>query len=392
MSTKAIATQNDAKSVTVRVRDNKCEIAFGSKEIIFQSEVLRGREFRNFDFALLALLVASMSSGDRFSFDYPVTRAALDQFHRYARLLQVMLPGLFHAPQVDCSKFCENDAARVNHSAVCVSGGVDGVYAALSRRGEWTHSLLIKGADYLLNETAGFEDLKNRVAGISSELGLQTTIMETNLREFMTNYKMQHAGMLASCLHCLGAIGFAHGAYAADYPRWQEIIAFPWGNLSGIADTLTTQSFPISHVGEEFGRSEKIKRIAVANPKLFSYMSVCWSDTTSGGNCGRCAKCMRTRLNLYSIADDDLRRKIELSLFGNHVDPIHYLKTYEIQGKPKHIRPEIGWLDEIRLALPDGELKNAPEAVVVRLMNAYLQTKPQREAMIPRLISRIRRR
>ena len=132
-----------------------------------------------------------------------------------------------------------------------------------------TDSLLIKGADYLLNETAGFEDLKNRVAGISSELGLQTTIMETNLREFMTNYKMQHAGMLASCLHCLGAIGFAHGAYAADYPRWQEIIAFPWGNLSGIADTLTTQSFPISHVGEEFGRSEKIKRIAVANPNCF---------------------------------------------------------------------------------------------------------------------------
>jgi hypothetical protein len=44
------------------------------------------------------------------------------------------------------------------------------------------------------------------------------------------------------------------------------------------------------------------------------------------------------------------------------------------------------------LALPDGELKNATEAVVVRLMNAYLQTKPQREAMIPRLISRIRRR
>ncbi len=392
MGKKAVARQNEATRATIRVRDNKCEIVVGSKEIFFQSEVLRGREFRNFDFALLALLVASMSSGERFTLDYPVTRAAVDGFQRYARLLQIMLPGLFHAPQVDCSKVHEEEPSLEDRSAICMSGGIDSVYAALFRQGEWTHSLLIKGADYTLSDTTGLEDLRRRLAAITSELALQPAVMETNLREFMTSYKLQHAGLLASCLHCLGAVGFAHGAYAADYSRWHELIAYPCGSLAGLADTLTTTAFPVSYVGNEFGRSEKIKRIAAAVPKLFSQISVCWSDRTRGGNCGRCAKCMRTRLNLYCIADEALRNRIELSLFGDHVDPFQYLKTYEVPDKPRLVRAEIGWIDDIASALPDGELKNAVAATVTKLMNAYLRPGRRHDGLIPRLISRMKRR
>src|SRR5262245_5217712 len=86
-----------AKSVTV-ARNKGFEIGFADGSVFFRSPDVNLEETRDFNFALLALALMSMSSGHAFHLSEPVTRSALSQVRRYARVLQVMKPNAFFRP------------------------------------------------------------------------------------------------------------------------------------------------------------------------------------------------------------------------------------------------------------------------------------------------------
>jgi hypothetical protein len=65
-----------AKSVTVARNDNGFEIRFAGSSIFFRCPEVNLQETRDFNFALLALTLVSMSSGRAFHLSEPVTRSA----------------------------------------------------------------------------------------------------------------------------------------------------------------------------------------------------------------------------------------------------------------------------------------------------------------------------
>jgi hypothetical protein len=77
-----------AKTVTVE-RNNGFEIRYAGGSVFFRSPEVNLEETRDFNFALLALILVSTSSGQAFHLSEPVTRSALNQVRRYARDLQL---------------------------------------------------------------------------------------------------------------------------------------------------------------------------------------------------------------------------------------------------------------------------------------------------------------
>jgi hypothetical protein len=284
------------KSITV-APDNGFEIGFADGSVFFRSPEVNLEDARDFNFALLALALVSMSSGHAFHLSEPVTRSALSQVRRYARVLQVMKPNAFFSPVVICPNVLEDRPSAGGESIVCLSGGVDSTYAAMVRRDAFKYAMFVRGADHPLSATGILDGLAHRVTRISQELGLAPIIVDSNLKDYLSDYGLQHTGFLAACLYFTGS-KFADASWAADDPYWGELMVYPWGNNAGLSQCLSLSGLPISHIGGNVSRSEKVVEISRQRPSLFTNISVCYKFRETADNCGRCEKCMRTRLNL----------------------------------------------------------------------------------------------
>jgi len=357
-----------AKSVTVARKDG-FEIGFASGSVFFRSPEVNLEETREFNFALLALALVSMSSGHAFHLSEPVTRSALNQVRRYARVLQVMKPKAFSSPVVICPNVIEDRPSAGTESIICLSGGVDSTYAAMVRRDEFKYAMFVRGGDYPLSATKILDGLAHRVAQTSQELGLTPIIVDSNLKDYLSDYGLQHAGFLAACLYFTGS-KFAGAGWAADDPYWGELVVYPWGNNAGLSQCLSISGLPISHIGGSVSRSEKVVEISRRHPSLFKSISVCYKYREIADNCGRCEKCMRTRLNLQAISDEQARVACETMLFGNQADLPSYVRNVRIPEDAKRLKRAISNYEELSIVLPEGELKKCVDVHLARLMRA----------------------
>jgi hypothetical protein len=358
-----------AKSVTVARNDNGFEIRFAGGSIFFRCPAVNLQETRDFNFALLALALVSMSTGHAFHLSEPVTSSGLSQVRLYARVLQVMKPNIFYSPVVLCPNVIEDRPPAGTDSIVCLSGGVDSTYAAMIRRDDFKYAMFVRGADYPLSATNILEGLAQRATRISQDLGLAPIIVDSNLKDYLSEYGLQHTGFLAACLYFTGS-KFAGAGWAADDPHWGELVVYPWGNNAGLAQCLSLAGRPISHIGGSLSRSEKVVEIARQHSSLFTNISVCYKFRETADNCGRCEKCMRTRLNLQAIGDEQTRVACETMLFGNQADLTSYVRKVRIPEDAKRLKRAVFNYQELSIALPEGELKKCVDAHLAKLMAA----------------------
>lgn len=349
---------SDDQAVRISLSDGEVSIQLSKgRSVFFRSPELHNLSYSQFDFALLAAFISSLTTGEKLHIDYPVTGTALRQFDHYSRALRMLSPGRFEIPQVICSNIICPDTGnnKSEKKIVTLSGGIDSTYAAFSTKLKdpaYTHCLLIKGFDYPLNNVAGFGELRLRVERIANEIGLQLIVVETNLRDEISHYGLQHTGALSCCLHLMAGAGFDGGGYAADFTAMGDVLRAPWGNCMGIASTLTTDDFPIGYLGSEVGRTGKIKWLSEQRPVVFRYLSVCHKDKSIGGNCGKCEKCTRTRIGLMAIQDPQVRKEAELSLFG---DVSNYLDYFKVNAEQLKSMPR---LLDLSATLPGSEVRN----------------------------------
>ena len=99
-------------------------------------------------------------------------------------------------------------------------------------------------------------------------------------------------------------------------------------------------------------RSEKLRAIHEVTPDLLKIVGFCLNEQESGGNCGICEKCMRTRIAMdYGGLDQTL-------VFDEVLDATSYYKNLKFTSAM-----EATWgLVQIDLAidnLPDGPQRNA---------------------------------
>lgn len=280
-------------------------ISAGPYEFFVECSAIEAGDPQTFDFAVYGLAVLSMSAQMPIHIRQPVSSDTASQFEKLRRAFELWdIEGL--APlQLTFSDVVEPRPHSSQRKVVCVSGGIDSGYAAIKAKRDlgFTHALLIAGADYHHDGGPAFDELADRVGAICRFIGLELITLRTSIRTVPFNWEMLFTLNLGMCLNFL-APGFAAGGYALDYSGPQELYAFPWGNNRPLAALLSRPSFPIIHFGADEDRWEKLGAILNEGPGLADWLSVCWEDHMTGGNCGKCYKCSTTRLLFHSFGID----------------------------------------------------------------------------------------
>jgi hypothetical protein len=108
------------------------------------------------------------------------------------------------------------------------------------------------------------------------------------------DWELQHSFLLAMALN-YHSRDFVEGSYALDSPPMHEVIQHPWGNMFALMNLFSNSMMPLHAYGATLTRKERVQVIVDYDPKLISNISVCWIDSSTGANCGRCSKCQRAR-------------------------------------------------------------------------------------------------
>ncbi|MDT8344876.1 MAG: hypothetical protein RQ752_10655 [Thermohalobaculum sp.] len=326
------------------------------------------------DFALFGLAAISMSDNIEITLHQPVTASAAESLERLTYTyrsftlaslapLRLRLTTVLPDPPVPAT----------GRKILCLSGGIDSTAAAIEAvtRHGYTHALLVAGADYASAAQPGFADLRMRVERNAARLGLQLLVVETGIRALAVDWELTHALCLAMCLHALDG-QFDAGGVGADVPEAGDLIQHPWGSGHAVFGLLGTRTLPIDRFNHTLRRPEKLARIVAHEPGLAHELSFCWRDTTIGGNCGACFKCMRTRMNFIAIGAD------ATGLFRDTPDILTYVRALSVPKSFKDLRIALYHLGETHHFLPDGPLKAALGHHVDALREAYVRAMPYR--------------
>ena len=176
------------------------------------------------------------------------------------------------------------------------SGGVDGTYTAMRHRESITSAVLLRGIDMQLSNEALWTSAQAAAQRLAAHLGLPLLSVESNIRFLGYHYGLKWA-------HAYQGAGLASIGHLLDA---REVLV---AATSSLADLVPYGSHPLSdplwssaattivHEGA-VPRTEKIRAIS-ADPVVMEVLRVCWQD--AGYNCGRCGKCLRTRLALHLL-------------------------------------------------------------------------------------------
>lgn len=179
-------------------------------------------------------------------------------------------------------------------TALFFSGGIDSFYS-LVRIPDLGVLVFIIGFDVRLHKRATWEAMLSSYRELAAEQGLQFIAIATNLRDHPVLGKMRwgryHGMLLAAATHLL----------RERASRWiisssfQQDNLMPWGSHPDLDGLWSGGGVEIIHYGAEMWLDEKLRALA-GFPMVHRRLRVCYADPQADGNCGRCEKCVRTRL------------------------------------------------------------------------------------------------
>jgi hypothetical protein len=143
-----------------------------------------------------------------------------------------------------------------------------------------------------------------RVAQLASAAGLSLSSVRTNLGLALDDYRdyahLWAGSVLAAIAHLFSA-RHARVSIAAGYDVMHGLM--PWGTDPLLETRLSTAATEIEHSGIHATRLDKIREVGRWRAALETLV-VCGESPLPGPypNCGRCEKCVRTRLGLL-VAD-----------------------------------------------------------------------------------------
>jgi len=258
------------------------------------------------DHLALALLFFAMRHGTDLHIEGRLSRELLENLEEFQRAWSTWRPERYRPVQISCDEELDPVFPEPRHRAVvALSGGVDGTFAMLEHGGnstardrrELVAAMLVHGFDIPLEASGAFDVTRANSRAMAACLGLPLTVIRTDWRRgFSHNWEDDFAAGLAACFHLFaGAAEFGLMAAGADYAR----LVFPMGENPITNTMMSSDRFRIQMVGYAHSRTEKVAAIA-AHGDLAEHLRVCWEGPRTGRNCGRCEKCVRTKLNFLA--------------------------------------------------------------------------------------------
>jgi len=209
----------------------------------------------------------------------------------------------------------------------CLSGGVDGLHTLmhnrrLYREGDPAYireALFVHGFDIGKRprdpENERFRIALDRLGSVAAEAGVRLIPCRTNLRHLPSKpgfWANRHNGAALAAVGHAATLGpaylFVGGTYQVANP-------VPVGSHPAVDGLFSSQRLTVIHDGSRFSRLEKVRDLANW-PAALAALRVCPGSEGDRLNCGRCEKCLRTRLELLAVGVE------ETAAFGPSLTPI----------------------------------------------------------------------
>lgn len=179
-------------------------------------------------------------------------------------------------------------------TALFFSGGIDAFFS-LVRNPDIRALVFIVGFDVRLHKRETWEAMLRLFRQFAADQGLRFIAITTNLRDHPILGQMRwaryHGAVLAAASHLLRDEA-SRWIISASY---QLSNLMPWGSHPELDHYWSGGGIEIVHYGAETWRADKLASM-VDVPVVHQYLRVCYADPRAEGNCGRCEKCIRTRL------------------------------------------------------------------------------------------------
>ena len=356
--------------LTVEIQENnKAIISLGDKSFHIHSLIATQLTHENYDFALYGAVAIALTHNIEIYSDIPISKSCYESIRSVHRAFLLLKPMGIHVQPVSLTNIIEDPKFNSNAPGLmCMSGGVDSTFAAIDtpKKLNYTHGMLVAGADYPSIEAMGFKELSRSVQSICNTVGMSLVEVEISIRNHKVQWGMLHGLCLVMCQRFHSSV-FGKGAIAADFTALQEVAMGPWGNSEGIIKPLSTPNFPIEHMGKSTFRSDKLKAIVDTHPALVREISVCYTNKDTGKNCGECRKCVRTMLALYALGIDYKDYFLtERELLSLAKDPPPAPDSQFVK------RLILSWYIEEEVRLPEGDIKDAIRHYVEELKEIVL--------------------
>jgi hypothetical protein len=289
----------------------ECEIRLesgngGSHRIFASTEPPQTLEADPNGFLLGAFLPAWTAGESRIRIEGPICPVLSANLTVAASVLRTWYRDLPAPPAIECDYEYRTPGTR---TGAFLSGGVDSLamLRGLTSRKPAGHpdrptAAIVVDYQYMggvsrAETDARFARSTATSREICADIGLDVIPVRSNFCQlnggmdfWMRRY---HGAFLASMAHFLGR-DFRLFYIAATYTAAHMA---PWGSHPQLDPLYSSQHVRISHDGIELSRLDKVMALRDW-PAALDRMYVCISGTSNGVNCGRCEKCVRTRLHL----------------------------------------------------------------------------------------------
>lgn len=206
-------------------------------------------------------------------------------------------------------KFETRPPSRNPGVALPFSLGVDSFYSCFFADPKPDILVLAAGFDVPLQKNSVLLRMQHAVAAVAEAVGKDWTMIATDLRQHPLYRKSSWLWNFGGAVAFLGHLLERHVDTLLISSSLHESQLAPCGSHPSIDPLWSSSRLDIKHVGHDVFRFEKLRRLTqhpVAAPLVQKHLQVCWESPSDEGNCGRCGKCLLTRLNLHRCAPDFL--------------------------------------------------------------------------------------
>jgi hypothetical protein len=208
------------------------------------------------------------------------------------------------------------DKCAPRRGVALLSGGVDSLHLLTRNRQLYRpgHPAYIKDAIFVHGfdigkrrrdpENERYSAALQQLARLAAEAEVRLIPCRTNLRHLPSRpgfWEYRHSGAaLAAVGHAATldpAFVFIGGTFCLNNP-------VPWGSHPAVDGLLSSQRVTVVHDGARFSRLEKVRDVA-SWPAALAILRPCPAEPGFEANCGKCEKCLRTRLELLAAGIDE---------------------------------------------------------------------------------------
>jgi len=256
------------------------------------------------DSYLLAVFMDALKEGRRIVVKGSVSGVLLSNLIEYQAVWHKWLPGVYGIVDIHVDLVRESGSPTPG-AVSAFSGGVDAAFTV------WRHSqkkwsyrsqdiklgVFVHGFDIPLADADAFASAFARSKETLRDLSIKLFPIATNCRD-ISSVSWEHSfasALVAALSNFKRTAGICLVGSGGDYNN----LVIPWGS-SPISDHLLgSDEFCVLHDGASHSRTEKVKEIS-AWKKGVENLRVCWEGELKDRNCGKCEKCLRTKLNFLA--------------------------------------------------------------------------------------------